>query len=352
MARGIKEVNGIKIVKRYSAGSIFSGLICAIFPIIAVLFLVLPWMIITYSGYSDGPISVTMIDTIKNVVGVENIYTTKFFIPITDALGSGWAAILLKTFDVVAFVAWVALAILSLFLLFFALEYLFRGKVNHFKVPFVLSIFGSIFTSILGGIALTEYILFELVFNLSGQTVSIAHYWLIVYVALSILSAILLAVIYNVAFKNRVFIGDLGDMSHLNGNSESGEEVGVKYVTKEVVKVKYEPSIGLPPHLSSIGGHAFAQNMNLVVAMIPNGIKTIGQGAFANCGKLKVVSIPLSVKSIGFNAFFNCANLERLNYAGTKEQWRHVKRGSNWLTKAGTYTVVCADGAIIVNPYH
>lgn len=348
MARSIKEVNGIKVVKRYSAGSIFSGLICFFYPVIAVLLLVLPWKSINYNG---ADINVTMLDTFRVIANQACDYKDLFFIPVTTAL-DGYQGLLLKIFDIVAIVAWVCLAIFAVFLLFYALLYLFRGKVVHFKVPFVLSLFASICVILLGGLGLTEYILYSLVFKIEDTTIALSLYWLIVYIVLAVLGTIFLAVIFNIAFKNRVFIGDLGDLSHLTGDAELGEDCRIKYVTKEVVKVKYEPAIGLPPHLSSIGGHAFSQNMNLVVAMIPNGIKTIGQGAFANCGRLKVVSIPLSVKSIGFNCFFNCVNLQRINYAGTKEQWRHVKRGSNWLTKAGTYTVVCADGAIIVNPYH
>ena len=58
-----------------------------------------------------------------------------------------------------------------------------------------------------------------------------------------------------------------------------------------------------------------------------------------------------TVKEIGYNAFFNCKSLEKIVYAGKKEQWRKIKRGSNWLNKAGTTIVSCLDGAIQVNPY-
>jgi len=108
----------------------------------------------------------------------------------------------------------------------------------------------------------------------------------------------------------------------------------------------------LPEKLSSIGGHAFSQNQQLEIATIPNGIKEIGPSAFSNCPNLKIVSIPLTVKKIGYNAFFNCQKLARINYAGKKEEWKNIVRGSNWLTKAGTTTVVCSDGAIKVNPFH
>ena len=89
-----------------------------------------------------------------------------------------------------------------------------------------------------------------------------------------------------------------------------------------------------------------------MVANIPIEVTKLGPSAFANCLNLQVVSIPNSVKDIGFNCFFNCVDLERINYAGTKAEWRKIKRGSNWLAKAKTTEVVCLDGTIIVNPYH
>ena len=132
------------------------------------------------------------------------------------------------------------------------------------------------------------------------------------------------------------------------------DDATVEHISQvhEVTKVKYEGSQTLPPNIDSIGGHAFAENQNLTVANIPDNIDKLGPSAFANCLNLQVVSIPNSVKEIGFNCFFNCVSLERINYAGTKEEWRRIRRGSNWLSKAGTTEVLCLDGSIIVNPYH
>ena len=122
-------------------------------------------------------------------------------------------------------------------------------------------------------------------------------------------------------------------------------------VVHEATKPAYEQSSTLPPNLTSIGGHAFAENQNLIVANIPSEVNKIGNSAFANCLKLKVVSLPNTITEIGYNCFFNCVNLERINYAGSKEDWKKVKRGSNWLAKAGTSEVTCIDGVIVVSPY-
>ncbi len=107
----------------------------------------------------------------------------------------------------------------------------------------------------------------------------------------------------------------------------------------------------LPQDIKSIGGHAYSKNLDLKYADIPSGIKEVGVGAFANCLNLEVISLPKSIKRIRKNAFFNCSKLNRINYAGTKSEWRYIVRGSNWLDRAGTRTVICADGAIIVDPH-
>ena len=107
----------------------------------------------------------------------------------------------------------------------------------------------------------------------------------------------------------------------------------------------------LPADIKSIGGHAYSKNLDLKYADVPSGIKELGVGAFANCLNLEVVAIPKSVKRIRKNCFFNCSKLTRINYAGTKSEWRYIVRGANWLDRAGTRTVICSDGAIIVDPH-
>ena len=95
----------------------------------------------------------------------------------------------------------------------------------------------------------------------------------------------------------------------------------------------------------------YGGNLDLKYADIPAGIKELGVSAFSNCLNLEVVSLPRSLKRIRKNCFFNCSKLTRINYAGTKTEWRYIVRGANWLDRAGTRTVVCADGAIIVDPH-
>lgn len=354
MSNKIREVNGVKIYRRYCAGSIFSGLICLGIVALTVLYLVAPWMKFTRVTVPETGDPVTtvyglgVLDLFKALPSFEADWIKETFgkgIPPSafDLVG--------KAFVVVGILLWVVMALFTLVILFIGLEFLFRGKVKHSKLAYGMSWTPTILSLVYGaGIGV---LLFVFKAQATSQfSISVGVGFPVMFVILSVLSTLFLGIIYATSFKNKVFVGDLGDLRRAGKSAESESLNGPGYTTKEVVRVRYEPAIGLPSKISSIGGHAFAQNQNLQIAMIPMGISSLGQGAFANCGQLKIVSIPASVKSIGYNCFFNCSNLKRVNYGGTKEQWRHVKRGSNWLTKAGTCTVVCCDGSIVVNPYH
>ncbi len=223
--------------------------------------------------------------------------------------------------------------------------------------------------------------------------VSIDILYPLAYVGGLFLIAIILSIIHSCAFKNRIYIKEAmrileaqkarqemmaQQMQPINygmGNMPVGgvamqpiviqtqpnqaptkpqEPVVVAPSTNPTVitQVKYASGKGLPEKISSIGGHAFSQNENLEIAVIPLGITEIGPSAFSNCPNLKVVSIPISVNRIGYNAFFGCKRLARINYGGRKSDWKNIQRGSNWLASAGTTIVVCVDGSITVNPYH
>lgn len=100
----------------------------------------------------------------------------------------------------------------------------------------------------------------------------------------------------------------------------------------------------------NIADHAYANDATLTKGNIPAGVTSIGSNAFANCRNLESVTIPQTVERIGANCFSNTPNLKQITYLGTKEDWRQIKRGGNWLVGAGTTTIVCKDGAIVVNP--
>lgn len=216
------------------------------------------------------------------------------------------------------------------------------------------------------------------------SSISVDATYQVVYISSITVIAIVISVIYGVYFKNGIYVKNLkaleaaqaarrtsgypgfGSQS-VNGYPE--EPVALPTIQpapiiqimntplepsapKKVSTVQFDKAKGLPDNLTAIGGHSFSQNTKLEVAIIPPTITKIGPSAFANCINLQVVSIPKSVTDIGYNAFFGCKKLVKINYNGRKSDWRKVKRGSNWLTSAGTTKVVCLDGPITVNPYH
>ena len=218
-----------------------------------------------------------------------------------------------------------------------------KGYLVHSRIARGLAVSDFVFTLLFSLTFLTDYIFV----TFTGNAQYVIPWYSFISAGSSLIILIVIASIYSNHFRDAIFEKDL------EYHSDADSEV-ITHVTEvhEVTKVNYEPANVLPNNITSIGGHAFAENQHLVVANIPVGITKIGASAFANCLNLKVASIPSDVKEIGFNCFFNCISLERLNYAGTKEQWKHIKRGSNWLAKAKTTKVVCVDGAIVVNPYH
>ena len=235
----------------------------------------------------------------------------------------------------------------------------------------------------------------------------VSFFWPAVYIGAALIAAILMSIIYLAAFRDRFYIGrakrfgsgetaptERYETTHIytNGTQTSATNNGqpqvivvnsgpaptgapvyaypaqpqqpviIQTTPGQMQQVPTQPqsqegepvavpAAVLPSDLRSIGGHAYSKNLDLKYADIPAGIRELGVGAFANCLNLEVVSIPKSVKRIKKNCFFNCVKLARINYAGTKSEWRYIVRGSNWLDKAGTKTVVCSDGAIIVDPH-
>lgn len=240
-------------------------------------------------------------------------------------------------------------------------------------------------------------------------TLVINFFWPLVYIVVALVAAIIISIIYGAAFKDKFYIGrakrfgsgetsnttERYETTHIYANGTQTSTSSGGNGQPQVIVVNSGPAptgpapviaypgqpqpvviqttsgqqplanpaypqqgdtiaeacTVLPSDLKSVGGHAYSKNLDLKYADIPYGIKELGVGAFANCLNLEVVSLPKTVKRIRKNCFFNCVKLARINYAGTKSEWRYIVRGANWLEKAGTKTVVCSDGAIIVDPH-
>ena len=60
----------------------------------------------------------------------------------------------------------------------------------------------------------------------------------------------------------------------------------------------------------SIGSGCFANQSQMLVAVLPETITILGDGAFLNCSKLSNINIPSSLTDIGSRSFENCSNLQ------------------------------------------
>ena len=338
----IKEVNGRKVIHPFSAGNIFYSLLILLvvaFPV-GVLFVPL----VMFGGFYPEQ-SLTGLELFKyfaidfwqlaeptpGIAALMSTATPEMEVPYRYImLGQ---AVIIAIFMLIGFIA------LIVFIVSLAKGYLRhpRGVKSLMVLDFIFSIFFS-----------ASFLFYYIMSAVAGAPDSLFVWLSFVPLGGALVFLIIISITYTHHYSDCLYESDL------EFHEDESKEVVTTHVTEvhEVTKVNYEQPTTLPPDITSIGGHEFSANQNLQVANIPVGISVLGNSAFSNCLKLRVVSLPESVKEIGYNCFYNCVSLERLNYAGTKEQWRHIKRGSNWLAKAKTTEVVCVDGPIIVNPYH
>lgn len=351
--RKVKEVNGWKVNHPHSAANIFFAIFTLILAASPVAYLFLNIVELkdattqTIVGQFNGiDLVKTAIEFVKFLCHIDYQIDNALFGTLFSEEFTGTLIYQAVPFMyIISAGLFLIMAFFTVILVILFLVLLIKGYLKHSKAIKVFATLDFIFALFF---ALSYLIIY---FGFAGSNASTSgHYtlniWNNFYIAAGYLVLlIIISVIYSANFDDSIPESEL----------EFHDDVPtVEHISKvhEVTKVKYEQSSTLPPNLTSIGGHAFAENQSLVVANIPPEVTKIGGGAFANCLKLKVVSLPSTLKEIGYNCFFNCIELERINYNGTKEDWKKVVRGSNWLSKAKTSEVVCLDGTIIVNQAH
>ena len=399
--------NKRKITRKHSVGSIFSFFICLILSSTFLLsFIVLPWLEI---GKGAGAGKIMGLDFIFHMIPVlEEKPTFLALFNHVKEISNATSDPNLMTFYRVAIIILPCLYVFSLawVIYFFCIAwvYLFAGRTSSRNAPVGMALFHVIFTVLTSGSSIALSVILNKLEDkaiaaqtAAGVEVTITklfynYTWAIVFVAISVIGFVVLAVIKHTTYgRKRIWWEDAAYEQYITSqvvNGVNANPYGIPQVPaygygygygypaygmppqpypangnmdpnlaqpanpNVLTRIEYKTASGLPANIRRIGGHAFSENLNLITAVIPQGIDRLGDGAFANCGALRIISIPTSVKYIGANCFFNCASVQRINYSGTKEQWRHIVRGSNWLLKAGTNVVVCTDGSILVNPVH
>ncbi len=66
--------------------------------------------------------------------------------------------------------------------------------------------------------------------------------------------------------------------------------------------------------------------------------------ALYNCKNIKSIAIPSGITSIGQNAFSVCDGLTEINFAGTINEWKKIKKEKDSFRDTGVKTVACSDG--------
>ncbi len=351
--RKIKEVNGWKINHPHSAANIFYIIFTLLLVATPLAFLFLPSVTLvdnilqtnsSFNGIDLIKMSIELLKYLINEGGTKTSNDCLNALLNADVVGANIAS--MAPYFLLTLAGCLGLIVvfsLVLFILF--LVNLLKGYLNHSGAVKVFSVI-NFFLSL----AYSSFVL-VFFFGFKGTAVCISGvytmhwYWPIIIASGYLVFIIIIAIIYSASFKDSI------PESQLEFHDDTPT---VEHVTKvhQVNVAKFTGSSTLPKNLTSIGGHDYAENQSLVVADIPSAVSKIGTGAFANCLNLKVVTLPNGIREIGSNCFFNCVSLERINFNGTKQEWKKVARGSNWLLKAKTNSVVCTDGAITVNIYH
>jgi len=341
LKRKVKSVNGIKVNHPHSAANIFYAFFTLLLVAIPVGMLFIPLIIMEDGTKATGlefAKALFMGMKISPDDGLNGLYK---YIAFTIEKGGNLQAASNYLWQIQAGM-WAFFTFLGILALVLAIVNLGKGYLTKSKAPKMIA--GLMFG--FGLIYSLSFLVYFLLEKIQIGESKIFIWWSFLMPGAALVLLIIMSCIYSVNFKECIYEKDL-----IYHNDKDDEVVTHVTEVHNVTRVTYEQATTLPPDLTSIGGHAYSQNQALIVANVPTNITSLGCGAFSNCLKLRVVSLPEGIKEIGANCFFNCASLERLNYAGTKDQWRKVKRGSNWLSKAKTTNVVCSDGALVVNPY-
>ena len=373
MSKTNKRKIGVKTFRRYSPGAFISGIFSLAIVACLGAFVILP--LFTFTREGEDPTIFKGLDYIllgvrkfySNVVGDRFNSFLSFFNtyegdnPLLSTICSIHEYIemgLVGLFALAAFLAFIEACL--------AVVWMVGGKISKPKTT--LSLGWAIF--IIFGLYLGLFFLYltfysELLKAASEEASAVFNLYALAPLGGIFFSLIVLGITYKVGYKDRVF----ADKKHTNKNNENKieedkpqqneamlneppQQMGEINISDDIFLDEPASVFQIPAGTTEIADHAYAKNTSITNADLPEGIITIGGGAFANCHNLERISLPKSLQEIGYNTFFDTPKLKTIKYAGTKEDWTRVKRGSNWLTHSGTTVINTANGPITVNPSH
>ena len=123
----------------------------------------------------------------------------------------------------------------------------------------------------------------------------------------------------------------------------------VAIVTGQLTHLLY--SLGFDPlrDLTSVPRNfLYGQNCSPIYVTVPDNIEYLDVYSFARCD-LTTISLPATLSYIDRYVFFDTPYLERIEFRGTKEQWKKVRKIPGWISGSvitDVKKVICKDGKV------
>ena len=91
---------------------------------------------------------------------------------------------------------------------------------------------------------------------------------------------------------------------------------------------KHDTSFVVPATVTTLRG-PFRNCDNLERVTITSGVAELRSYLFNNCRNITSIQLPATITSMGY-CTFECPNLTDIYYAGTKDQWKQIKKDAGW----------------------
>lgn len=145
----------------------------------------------------------------------------------------------------------------------------------------------------------------------------------------------------NPEFRELMDSGDFKELYSYVSNSST--------VTGQLTHLLY--SLGFDPlkELTFVPRNFLSsQHYPPIYVTIPDNIEYLDVSSFA-ISDLTTISLPVNLRYIDKFAFYATPHLERIEFRGTKEQWKKVRKIPGWISGASITNVgkiICKDGMI------